>query len=100
MALTCYLTQSLVLAFIFTGYGAGLVGRVGAGAATAMASALFVAQLAVSRWWLARHRYGPVEWLVRWATTLQRPQRRADVESGPALEQHAPGSPEVRRRAA
>lgn len=100
MALTCYLTQSLVLAFIFTGYGAGLVGRVGAGAATAMASALFVAQLAVSRWWLARHRYGPVEWLVRWATTLQRPQWRAGVESEPALEQHAPGGPEVRRRAA
>jgi hypothetical protein len=65
----------------------------------AMAMALFVAQLAVSRWWLARHRYGPVEWLVRWATTLQRPQRGTDVV-GPALEQRAPRGPEVRRRAA
>lgn len=26
--------------------------------------------------WLARHRYGPLEWLLRWATTLQRPPLR------------------------
>jgi len=80
MALTCYLTQSLVLAFVFTGYGAGLVGRVGAAASVAIALALFLVQLRLSRWWLARHRYGPLEWLLRWATTLQRPQRGADVE--------------------
>jgi uncharacterized protein len=78
MALTSYLTQSLVLAFVFTGYGAGLVGRVGAGAATAIAFALFVVQLALSRWWLAGHRYGPVEWLLRWVTTLQRPPLRKE----------------------
>jgi uncharacterized protein len=73
MALTCYLTQSLALAFAFTGYGAGLVGRLGAAATAAAALALFLAQLALSRWWLERHRYGPLEWLLRWATTLQRP---------------------------
>jgi uncharacterized protein len=99
-ALTCYLTQSLVLAFIFTGYGAGLVGRVGAGAATAIACALFLLQLALSRWWLASHSYGPVEWLVRWATTLQRPQRRADIQRESALKQHPVGGTETSRRAA
>jgi uncharacterized protein len=80
MALTCYLTQSLVLAFIFTGYGAGLVGRVGAGAATTIALSLFLLQLPLSRWWLARHRYGPIERLVRWATMFKRPQRGTDTQ--------------------
>lgn len=94
MALTCYLTQSLVLAFVFTGYGAGLVGRVGAAASVAIALALFLVQLRLSRWWLARHRYGPLEWLLRWATTLQRPQR------GPAVEGDGHAAPMVfgRRR--
>lgn len=80
MALTCYLTQSFVLALVFTGYGAGLVGRVSAGAATAIALALFLLQLPLSRWWLTHHRYGPLEWLLRWATTLKRPRLRTVIK--------------------
>jgi uncharacterized protein len=76
MALTGYLTQSFVLAFVFTGYGAGFVGRLGAATAAAAALALFLLQLGLSRWWLDRHHYGPVEWLLRWVTTLQRPRLR------------------------
>jgi uncharacterized protein len=86
MALTCYVTQSLVLAFAFTGYGAGLTGRLGAAAASAMALTLFVVQLGLSRWWLDRHRYGPLEWLLRWATTLRRPPlRHTDRQNAPAV---------------
>ena len=91
MALTCYLTQSLVLAFVFTGYGAGFVGRIGAAASVAIALALFLVQLAVSRWWMARHRYGPLEWLLRWATTLQRPQHRAGSKAHADNSQEAAG---------
>ncbi|MGZ9929402.1 DUF418 domain-containing protein [Streptomyces sp. NC-S4] len=71
MTLTNYLTQSLVLALVFTGFGAALVGRVAPAPVTLTALTLFAAQLLFSRWWLARHRYGPVEWLLR-AVTLGR----------------------------
>ena len=29
---------------------------------------LFGAQMAFSRWWLSRYRFGPMEWLWRWMT--------------------------------
>jgi uncharacterized protein len=71
MTLTNYLTQSLVLAFVFTGFGAALVGRLAPGYVVLAALALFAAQAVFSRWWLERHRYGPVEWVLR-AVTLAR----------------------------
>ncbi|MFJ5733383.1 DUF418 domain-containing protein [Streptomyces paradoxus] len=73
MALTNYLTQSLVCALLFTGYGAGLVGRVPPAGVTAIALSLFACQVMASRWWLGRHPYGPVEWGLRAWTTLSRP---------------------------
>ncbi|MFC4062238.1 DUF418 domain-containing protein [Planomonospora corallina] len=40
--------------------------------------AVLAAQVAFSRWWLARYRYGPMEWLWRCLTWLERvPNRRA-----------------------
>lgn len=74
MTLTNYLTQSLVLAFVFTGFGAALVGRLTPPLVTLTALALFAAQLLFSRWWLTRHRYGPVEWLLRAVTLSSRPK--------------------------
>ncbi|MER6916528.1 DUF418 domain-containing protein [Streptomyces sp. NPDC000594] len=68
MTLTNYLGQSLVCALLFTGYGAGLVGRVSPPAVVLIALALFTAQALASRHWLRRHRYGPVEWLLRAVT--------------------------------
>ncbi|WP_449062258.1 DUF418 domain-containing protein [Planomonospora algeriensis] len=45
-----------------------------------LAVAVLAAQIAFSRWWLARFRYGPVEWLWRCATWLERvPNRRSPV---------------------
>jgi uncharacterized protein len=65
MAFTNYLTQSLVLGWIFYGYGLGLFGRLSVVAALAIALVLYAAQIAFSACWLARYRYGPVEWLWR-----------------------------------
>ncbi|MFE5946012.1 DUF418 domain-containing protein [Streptomyces sp. NPDC056480] len=85
MTLTCYLAQSLVCALLFTGYGAGLVGRVPPPGVLAIAVALFAVQVVVSRWWLRRHRYGPVEWLLRaWTALTWPPLRRAEVPEAPA----------------
>lgn len=65
MALTNYLSQSLVCVLLFTGAGAGLVGSVPPAGVLGIAAALFAVQLLWSRWWLGRHRYGPVEYALR-----------------------------------
>ncbi|MGY3682629.1 DUF418 domain-containing protein [Streptomyces sp. TE33382] len=75
MALTNYLTQSLAMALVFTGYGAALYGRVGAATALAGALLFYLCQLAVSARLMRRHRLGPVEWLLRAMTLWGRPRR-------------------------
>lgn len=64
-ALTVYLTQSIVMTAIFYGYGLGLYGRTGPSIGLPIAIALFAMQVLAARWWLARFRFGPVEWLWR-----------------------------------
>jgi len=75
MALTHYLTQTLVLSLLFYGYGAGLWGM-GRAAQVAVALALCAVQIALSHWWLARFSQGPVEWLWRVLTYLAWPAFR------------------------
>lgn len=78
MALTNYLAQSVILSFLFYGYGLGLFGRIGTAPGALIGIALYAAQLAASRWWLQRFRFGPVEWLWRSLTYGRRqPIRRA-----------------------
>ncbi|MER5226682.1 DUF418 domain-containing protein [Streptomyces flaveus] len=76
MTLTNYLTQSLVCALLFTGYGAALVGDVPPLGVLAIALVLFTAQAVASRRWLRRYHYGPLEWLLRAWTTLTWPPLR------------------------
>lgn len=76
MTLTDYLTQSLVCALLFTGYGAALVGDVPPPGVLAIAFGPFTAQAVASRWWLRRYRYGPLDWILRAWTTLTRPPLR------------------------
>jgi uncharacterized protein len=65
MAFTNYLAQSLILGWIFYGYGFGLFGRVGVTTALAIGVVVYAAEVAFSAWWLERYRYGPLEWLWR-----------------------------------
>jgi uncharacterized protein len=76
MALTNYLMQSLVASCVFFGYGLGFYGEVGRGGQTLFVFAVFALQLVASRWWLARFRYGPMEWLWRAITYLRLPPMR------------------------
>ncbi len=76
MALSNYLLQSLICAFIFYGYGLSLMGRIGPIAAFALALAIFVLQLGLSSWWMRRFAYGPVEYFLRAATHWRRPAFR------------------------
>lgn len=80
MALTNYLMQSVVCAFLFTAWGLRLFASVSPLAAFGIAVAIFVAQLPLSAWWLRHHAYGPVEWFLRALTIgVWPPWRRARV---------------------
>jgi len=65
MAFTNYLAQSVILGWIFYGYGLGQFGRLGVAATLAIGVLLYVGQAMFSAWWLRRYRFGPVEWLWR-----------------------------------
>ena len=76
MALTNYLTQSVVAMALFYGIGFGLAGKVGPTIQVALSIAIIAAQAAISRWWLARYRFGPAEWLWRSLTYGRRQPMR------------------------
>ncbi|NRD46283.1 DUF418 domain-containing protein [Corallococcus exiguus] len=65
MALTLYLTQSVISIALYDGWGLGLVGHTPPSRTVLMCLGVFAAQVAFSHWWLARFRFGPVEWLWR-----------------------------------
>ncbi|OCP00865.1 MULTISPECIES: DUF418 domain-containing protein [unclassified Ensifer] len=81
MALSNYLMQSLILAFIFHGYGLGLIGQASPLATALTSLGIFTAQLFLSRWWMARFAYGPLEWILRFITIWRAPQWRKPVEA-------------------
>lgn len=87
MALTNYLLQSVIATTIFYGYGFALFGQVGATLGLALVFVIYAIQVAWSPWWLARFRFGPVEWLWRsltyWRLQPMRLDRTTLPESRP-----------------
>ena len=77
MALTNYITQSILCAFIFYGHGLALFERVGAPGRVGIVVAIWTLQLIWSSWWLRRHRFGPLEWIWRSAAYMTRHRIRA-----------------------
>ncbi len=71
LALTVYLTQTLMFTTLFYGYGFGQAFRLGPGAVTAWAVMIFAVQVAACQWWSRRFRFGPMEWLWRCLTYLK-----------------------------
>jgi uncharacterized protein len=78
MALTNYLTQSLVIGFVLFGVGPGLAlaGKTGTTALSVIVVVAFLAQMGFSHWWLRRFAYGPAEWLWRASTYGNMPPMR------------------------
>ena len=64
-AFTNYLGTSLVMTSIFYGYGLGLFGQIGRLPLWLFVTAAWLVMLGWSKPWLARYRYGPLEWLWR-----------------------------------
>ncbi len=84
MALTNYLTQSTLCCLYFYGYG---LGHWGMPRSTQMlfVAVVYIGQIMFSHWWLARFRYGPMEWLWRGFTYRQIPPLRIAPAGAGAL---------------
>lgn len=65
MALTNYLTHSIVTSILFLGWGFGLVGQLDYAAQLLVVLAIWIVQLVVSPIWLRFFRFGPAEWVWR-----------------------------------
>lgn len=78
MAFTNYLGASAVMAVIFQGWGLGLFGHFMRPGMELFVLLGWALMLVISPWWLARFRYGPLEWLWRCLTYWRLfPLRRA-----------------------
>ena len=86
LALTVYLTQTLIFSTLFYGYGFGQVFRLGPVAVTAWAVVIFSAQVVACQWWSRRFRFGPVEWMWRSLTYLEWQPLRLRNELTPRAE--------------
>ncbi|MBL9135163.1 MAG: DUF418 domain-containing protein [Verrucomicrobiales bacterium] len=83
MALTNYVMHSVVCAFLFTGYGFSLYGRLERYQLYYVVLALWAFQLVASPIWLKHFRFGPMEWCWRSLTYWRRqPMRWAPSEVG------------------
>lgn len=80
MALTNYLMQSLICAFVFYGWGLAQWGMP-RHQQVLFVGAMWLAQVALSHVWLRHFRYGPMEWLWRWLTYGRMPALRAPAAS-------------------
>ena len=68
MALTNYLSQSVVLTFISYGWGLGFALRLNGFQVMVVAFLLYILQITVSSIWLSKFTYGPLEWAWRCVT--------------------------------
>jgi uncharacterized membrane protein YeiB len=82
MALTNYLTHSLVSGLYFYGYAGNHFGM-GRAMQVGFVFTVIALQVVFSHWWLSKFRYGPMEWLWRAITYWQLPPMRR--ETVPAL---------------
>ena len=76
MAMTCYVAHGLVFTMIYMPFGLDLLGVLGPAPSLLIALALYVALTLASHSWLRRFRYGPLEYLWRWATYGSAPTLR------------------------
>jgi uncharacterized protein len=65
MTLTNYIVQNLLAFLIFSGVGLKLYDTLPYWSYFLLAIFVFIIQLFISKWWLSKFNYGPVEWLWR-----------------------------------
>jgi len=82
MALSNYILQSVVCAFVFTGYGFGMYGRLERYQLYYVVAGCWALSLAASPIWLRHYRFGPLEWCWRSLTYWKRQPMRIRHPSG------------------
>lgn len=93
-ALSNYILQSVVCAFVFTGYGLGLYGRLERYQLYYVVAGCWALSLIASPYWLRHYRFGPLEWCWRSLTYWQRqPMRLSPTAPAP---QFLPPHPDTR----
>ena len=65
MAMTNYLSHSVICTLIFYGHGLGWIGTFSRLQQISLVAVIFIFQLFFSDWWLSRFKFGPMEWLWR-----------------------------------
>ena len=70
MSLTNYISQSIMGVTIYYGFGLSMYKYAGSNGSLLIALLIFTIQLIFSRWWLARHKQGPLEFLWRKGTWI------------------------------
>jgi uncharacterized protein len=81
MALTVYLSGSLMFGTLFYGFAFGNAFRLGPAAVTGYAVLFFAVQILFAVWWTSRFRFGPMEWLWRALTYLTFPSMTLQARS-------------------
>ncbi len=73
MALTNYLSQTLICVLLFFGYGFGLYSKVSIAEGIIFTVIIYIFQIGFSNLWLRKFNYGPLEWLWRLLTYKKQP---------------------------
>jgi uncharacterized protein len=76
MAFSNYITQSIITAFFFTGYGLAMYGKLQRYQIYYVVGAIWIFQLIVSPIWMRHFRFGPLEWCWRSLTYWKRQPMR------------------------
>jgi uncharacterized protein len=85
MALSNYISHSVICSLVFYSPGLALMGQLERYQLYYVVAAIWVFNLVWSPWWLARFRFGPLEWCWRSLTYWRRqPMRRAATEAAVA----------------
>jgi uncharacterized protein len=81
LALTVYLSGSVMKGTLFYGFAFGNAFWLGPAAVTGYAVLFFAIQIVFCVWWVNRFRFGPMEWLWRALTYLKLPSMRLQERS-------------------
>ena len=81
MALTNYISHSVIVIFVFTGLGFGLFGELSRYQLYYVVFGIWIFQLITSKMWLHRFRFGPLEWCWRSLTYMElQPMKRVSLD--------------------
>lgn len=83
MTLTNYMTQSVILFFVFNGVGFSVGSKLPFWFYWVLPLSIYIIQVYFSKWWLSKYNYGLVEWIWRQLSYGKRlPLKKATAEKG------------------